>query len=171
MVCAIVLFCYLGLQVGLDLFDHFGIFLVGQLLQTGIHREDAAPLIFVLILGHEVEVQMTAGIAISAVIDLVGVKGGVDGLGSAVDVSEESVAVFIADVHDFTDVILVSHDAAAGMALLLEQVQRAHAQVANVNAESSKGLAVYAISAIGILHDDDLLNVAFFALVWLCPTT
>ena len=101
---------------------------------------------------------MVAGIAVSAVVHLLGGEGGVDGLGGAVHVGKEGVAVFIADVDDLADVILVSHDAAAGVALLLEQVQGADAQVADVNAESSKGLAVYAISAIGILHDDDLLK-------------
>jgi len=153
------LFFYPKLEICLDLFDHFGIFLISQLLQTGIHSKNAAPFILVFVLGNKVEVQVAAGITVCTVVDLVGRESGMDGLGSTVDIGKEGVAILVADVHDLTDVILVSNDAAAGMALLLEQVQRAYAQVADIDAESSKGFAVYAVSAIGILHDNDLLIV------------
>ena len=147
-----------ALQVCLDLFDHFGIFFVGQLLQAGIHGKNAAPFKLILVLGNKVEVQVAAGVAVSTIVDLVGIDCGVESRGSAVNIGEESVAVFVADVDDFADVILISYDAAAGMALLLEQVQGADAQVANIDAESSKGFTVYAVSAIGIFHDYDLLK-------------
>ena len=45
------------------------------MLLGGVHRKHAAPLKAILILGHEMEVQMAAGVAVRAVIDLVGVKG------------------------------------------------------------------------------------------------
>ena len=155
-----------ALQMSLDLFDHFGILFIGQLLQAGVHGEYAAPLKLVLVLGHEVEVQVAAGIAVSAVVDLVGVESSVDGFGGAIHIGKEGIAVFVADVDDLADVIFVGHDAAAGMALLFEQEQGTHAQVANMNAESSKGLAVYAVSAIRIFHDNDLPKYQSFYINW-----
>ena len=70
------------LQSSLDLCDHFVVLSVGQLLQTGVHCEGGAPLILILVLGNQVEVQVAAAVAVSAVVDLIGVECLVDGVGS-----------------------------------------------------------------------------------------
>ena len=61
-------------------------------------------------------------------------------------------ALGLADLHDLPHVVLVSHDAAAGMALLLEQNQLAHAQVTDLDAEGGQGRAAHTVAAVGILH-------------------
>ena len=71
------------LQSSLDLLDHCGVLFVGQLHQAGVHSEGSAPLVLALVLGNQMEVQVAAAVAVSAVVDLVGVEGLVDGLGSS----------------------------------------------------------------------------------------
>jgi len=143
---------FFGSQVGLDLFDHFGILFVGQIGLARVHGEDAAILEFSLILGNEMEVQMTAGVAIGAVVDLLGRECRVDGLGSAVDVGKVGIALLVRDVDDFADVILISHDAAARMALLLEEDELGDAQVADEDAESIQQFAFHAVAAVAVFH-------------------
>ena len=77
------------------------------------------------------EVQMAAAIAISAVVHLIRVEGGVDGLRCAGHIGKEGVPVLLADVHQLAHMVLIGHDAAAGVALLLEEDQRADAQLAD----------------------------------------
>ena len=57
--------------------------------------------------------------------------------------------------------ILVCNDAAPRMALLLEQNQRADAQVANVNAESVEQFAAHAVAAVLVFHGFFLLIFGF----------
>ena len=143
-----------SLQICLDLLDHLGVFRVGQLDQAGVHGKHAAPLVFVLVLGHKVEVEMAAGIAVCAVVDLVGMEGRVDGLGTAVNIGELGVALLIGEVDKLADVILVGHDAAAGMALLPEEDQRGNFQVADHDAECIQQFAAHAVAAVGVFHND-----------------
>ena len=127
-----------SLQRRFDLLDHGGVFLVAQEGLAGVHGEDAAPLKAVPVLGHEVHVQVAARVAVGAVVELLGVEGRVDGLGGAVHVGKERVALRLRDVGDLAHMVLVGHDAAAGMALLLEEDELAHAQIADLDAEGAQ---------------------------------
>ena len=60
------------------------------------------------------QVQVTAGIAIGAIVHLVGVECIVDCLCGTVYIGEEGIAFFLADVNDFADMVFADNDAAAG---------------------------------------------------------
>ena len=48
--------------------------------------------------------------------------------------------------------ILVGNDHSAGMALLLEQDQLAHVQIADFDAKASQNLAAHAVAAVAVFH-------------------
>ena len=86
------------------------------------------------------------------ILDLVGIKGPVQGVGGLVHVGEVGVAVRVGDVDHLGDVVLVGHDDAAGMALLLEQDELADAQAADLDAEFGQRLAAHAVAAVAVFH-------------------
>lgn len=100
---------------------------------------------------------MAAGIAIGAIVDLVGMEYFMNGFGSSVDIGEEAVAVFVGDVDDLTDMILICDDAAAAMALLLEENQLADIEIADLDSKRVEQLAAFAIAAVCsfdcLMHD------------------
>ena len=150
---------FMELQVVLDLLDHGGVLFLGQVLAAGVHGEGRAPLELVgLVLGNQVEVQVAAAVAVGAVVDLVGMEGLVQGVGSLVHVGEVGVAILVGDVDHLRNVILVGHDDTAGMALLLEQDELADAQVADLDAEAGQDLAAHAVAAVAIFHWNYPLN-------------
>ena len=141
------------LQGSLDLFDHLSVFFLGQVFPAGVHGEGRAPLEgIVLVLGYQVEVQVAAAVSVGAVVDLVGMEGLMDGLGRGGNVLEERRPVLGGNVHQLADMVLVGHDDAAGMALLLEQDQLAHLQVADLDAEARQDLAAHAVTAFAVFH-------------------
>ena len=142
----------------LDLLDHLVVLGVGELLQAGVHGEGSAPLVLVLVLGNQVEVQVAAAVAVGAVVDLVGMEGLVDGAGSLSHIGEEGVALLVGDVHQLGNMILVGHDDTAGMALLLEQDQLRDLQVADLDAEAGQDLAAHAVTAVAIFHVNYLFH-------------
>ena len=140
------------LQSSLDLLDHGSVLLLGQVGLAGVHSEGSAPLELALVLGDQMEVQMAAAVAVSTVVDLIGGECLVDGVCCSGNVFEEQSALFGVDVHQLGNVILVSHDHAAGMALLLEQDQLRDLQVADLDTETSQDLAAHAVTAVAIFH-------------------
>ena len=70
--------------------------------------------------------QVASGVPIRAVVDFLGMEGGVNGFRRAGYILDEGGALFRADVNDLADVIFVGDDAAAGMALLPEQDEFAY---------------------------------------------
>ena len=141
-----------NLEVVLDLLDHLGVLGIGQRLQAGIHGEGSAPLELALVLGHQVEVQVAAAVAVGTVVDLVGMEGLVDGIGSLSHIGEEGVALLIGDVDQLGNMVVVSHDDAAGMALLLEQDQLRNAQITDLDAEAGQDVAAHAVAAVAVFH-------------------
>ena len=104
--------------------------------------------------GDQVEVHVAAGVAIGPVVDFVGVEGGVEGLGHPIHVGKEGAALRVGELRHVTGVLLIGHDAAAGVALLLEKHQHAGLQVADVDAEAVQQLLVPgAVSAGLIFHE------------------
>lgn len=75
--------------------------------------------------------QMAACIAVCAVIQLVWMECGVDCFSGFGDIGKEEVPFFLADVDDFTDMILVSDNTSSGFALLFEKYQLADLQIAD----------------------------------------
>ena len=157
---------YAVLQVGLDLLDHLGVLLFGQVSLARVHGEDAAVLKLTLILRHEMEVQVAAGVAVGAIVDLLGRKGGVDGLGGAVHIGKVGVALLVGDVHDLADVILIGHDAAARMALLLEEDQLGDAQISDEDAEGVEQFALHAVAAVAVFHGKIPLSIILLVLLY-----
>ena len=98
------------------------------------------------------DVQVAARVAIRAVVELIRMKGGVNRLCRARHVRHECVALLVGEVDNLADVILVRDDAAARVALLLEENQRADAQLADDDAERIEQLAARAIAAIRVFH-------------------
>ena len=64
----------LKLQGSLDLLDHGSVFFLGQIGLARVHGKGSAPLKLALVLGNQMEVQMAAAVAISAVVNLIGVE-------------------------------------------------------------------------------------------------
>ena len=107
------------------------------------------------------DVQVAARVAIRAIVELIRVEGGMNRLRRARHVCHERVALLVGEVDDLADVILVRDDAASGVALLLEENQRADVQLADDDAERIEQLAARAIAAIRVFHGENLLS--FFA--------
>lgn len=85
-------------------------------------------------------------------------EGGVNRPRRARHVRHERVALLVGEVDDLADVILVRDDAAAGVALLLEENQRADAQLADDDAERIEQFAARTIAAIRVFHGENLLS-------------
>ncbi len=99
------------------------------------------------------EMQVTAGIAVGTVVDFVRMEHLVDGIGSSGYIFKEQGALLGSQVHQLADVILISNDHTAGMALLLKQDQLAHLQIADLDAETGQDFAAHAITTILIFHN------------------
>ncbi len=143
---------FLCLQILFDFLDHFGVFRIGQVNLSGIHLEGGAVFVAAFIFGNQMHVQVTAGITVSAVVNLLGSKGLVKGICRAANVSHKCVSFLLGNVYDLTDVILVSYDHSAGLGLLLKQDQIGNGKGTDVNAELIQKLAAHAICAILIFH-------------------
>lgn len=103
------LLCHSLLKVRAVLFRQRLILLIRcQELLLQVHCEWHAPLDFILVLWYEVEVQVRAGAAVSAVVDLVGAEGFVQRLGYFIDISEVTVAVLVAQVDDLAECWLLA---------------------------------------------------------------
>ena len=100
-------------KVCFDLFDHFGVFGIGEVGFAGVHLEDAAVFVAALVFGYEVEVEVAACVAIGAVVDLLGVEGFMKGAGCIGYVGKEEIALLLADVYDLAYVILICYDYSA----------------------------------------------------------
>jgi hypothetical protein len=96
------------------------------------------------------EMKMVHRVAISAEIDLLRMEKLVHDLGDAVHILHELDAVFFAKASDVIDVLLAGDDDASFMALLLEQDDLGHRELADFDAESGEKLAFVAIRTI---HD------------------
>ena len=151
-------FCYAKSKSSLDLLDHGSVFFLGQVGLAGVHGEGSAPLELALVLGNQMEVQMAAAVAVSAVVDLVGGESLVDGVCCGGNVLEEQSALFGGDVDQLGDMILVGHDDTAGMALLLEQDQLRDLQVTDLDAEAGQNFAAHAVTAVAIFHRNYLFR-------------
>ena len=142
------------LQVRLDFRDERVVFRLGEEDLLRVHGEGGGPLGLVLVLGDQVEVHVAAGVPIGPVVDLVRVEGGVEGLGHPVHVGEEGAALLAGELRHVAGVLLVGHDAAAGVALLLKEDQNAGLQVADVDAEAVQQLLFPgAVSAVLVFHE------------------
>ena len=104
--------------------------------------------------------QMAAGIPVSAVIQLVRMESGVNGFCSPRYVRKETVALLLADIHDFAYMVLIGDNAAPRFALLLKKNQLAHVQVADFDAEFCQRLPADTVTAICVLHKN-LHSAAF----------
>ena len=114
-----------------ELRDHRFVFLRGKEFLLGIHSKRATPLKAIFVLGNDVYVAMLPRIAIRAIVHLVWLECLVDSCGDMADVAVEGIHFILGHVGDFTDVLLCGHDAAPGMALLLEKYQDAGRQFAD----------------------------------------
>ena len=121
---------------------------------AGVHLKHAAPLKLILILGNQVKVKMAAAVPVGPVIHFVGMKYLVNGLCRPGHIGEKGVPVFLADVNQFADVILIGDNSAPGMALLLEQNQRADAQIADINSKGVLQFPSHTIAAVLVFHMD-----------------
>lgn len=139
-------------QIVLDFLDHFGVAFLAEVHLAGIHLENAAPFVAAFVLRYQMHMQVAAGIAIGAVVDLTGSKSLVQSLGGLVYIGKESVAVFLADVHDLADMVLVSYDHPAGLALLLKKDQAAYPKVADIDAELLQQFAPHTVATVLIFH-------------------
>ena len=99
------------------------------------------------------EVQVAATVTVCAVVDLVGMEDLVNGLCCGGNVSEEQVALFVGDIDQLGNMVLVSHDDTAGVALLLEQDQLGNLQIADLDAEAGQNVAAHAVTAVAIFHN------------------
>jgi len=104
---------------------------------------------------------VAAAVAVGTVVDLVGMECLVQGVCSLVHIGKVGVAVLVGDVDHLGDMVLVGHDDATGMALLLEQDELADAQVTDLDAEAGKDLAAHAVAAVAIFHWNDPLCFVF----------
>ena len=102
------------LQSGLDLFDHFRIFCLGQVSLTGVHGKGSAPLEFILVLGYQMEMQVAAAVAIGAVVDLIGIECLVDGIGCLSHIREEQVPLLVGNVYQLRNMIFISNKKSGG---------------------------------------------------------
>ena len=141
MVCLlryITFLSYIALsQIRLDFLDHLGVFAVAEHCLAGVHGKDAAPLIPVAILGYQMDVQVAAGVSVSAVIKLLRMESCVNRLCSAGYVFHESRTFLCTYIDDLADVIFVSNNAAPWMALLAEKNQLAHGELTDRDAKAS----------------------------------
>ena len=93
---------------------------------------------------------MMSGIAVSAVIYLVRMEGGLQRAGNMGDISKESVPLLVREQGHIAEMALVSDNNTAGMALLLKKVQLTGGKLADLDAELIQLLIFHAICAIGI---------------------
>ena len=95
---------------------------------------------------------MAAAVTVGTIIDFVGMECLVQGLGCGGNIFKEERPFLRSDVHQFADMILVSHNDPAGVALLLEQNQLADLQITDFDAEACQNLAAHAIAAVVVFH-------------------
>ena len=96
--------------------------------------------------------QVASGITISTIVDFVGVERLVERIGCLAHISHKEIPLLFADVDDFTDMIFVGHNNAAGLGLFLKEDQLAHPQITDRDTKSRQDLAAHAITALGIFH-------------------
>ena len=102
--------------------DDLNIFLLGKVCPAGIHLKYATPLKLSFILGNQVKMEMATTISISPVIHFAGMKCLMNCLGSPGHIGETGVPIFLTDVNQFADMILIGDNSAPGMALFFEAV-------------------------------------------------
>lgn len=102
-----------------DLSDKLLILRIGKRCPVGIHRKDIAPLIAILVLGHEVHVQVVHRIPIGAEVDLVRVKDFVQAEGCPVDVLDVLGTLFLRELCDVIHVAPAGDNHPSRVALLL----------------------------------------------------
>ena len=111
---------YLVLQLFLYFINHIFVGCICQVNAIGIHGKGAVPFKFIFILRNQMDMQMMSRISICTVVYFIRMEGCVNGLRSSCDVGKKGVAFFIAQFRHFADMIFISDEAAAGMALFLE---------------------------------------------------
>ena len=104
-------------------------------------------------------VEVAAGVPVGAVVDLVRLEGLVQRPCGAHHICQKGVALFVGDIYDLADMILISHNAAAGVALLLKEDQIAHTQMADRDTELVQEGASGAVSTIEVFHGDNSFPV------------
>ena len=140
-----------------DGLDELRILRIGKELPLRVHREDAAPLEFVVrILRNEVEMQMMPRVAVRAVVHLCRLEHGVQRLCDAVHVREERVALLVGQRGNLTDVQLGGDDHTSTMALFLEKIELRRGKLDDLDSKHGEVLALGAIAAgfhfLGIRH-------------------
>ena len=98
--------------------------------------------------------QVAARIAIRAVVQLVRVESRMNRLCRAIHIGHERIALFVGQIDNLAHVVFIRDNAAAGMALLFEENQRADVQFTDDNAERIQQLA-----AIRVFHGNNLLSI------------
>ena len=141
-----------GLQVLFDLLNHFLIFTLAELHLAGVHGKGGTPFKCIPVFGHQVEMQVAAAVAVGTVVDLIRMESLVNSPGGSGNVRHKRVPLLFADVHQLADVVLIGYNDPAGVALLLEENQLAHVQVADFDAEARQNFTAYAVAAVAVFH-------------------
>jgi hypothetical protein len=92
-----------------------------------------------------VEVEVGELVRVGAVVDLGGIKGGLDGAGGAGDVGGEERELGGVEFEEFVHVAVVSDDAAAGVGLLFEEVERRNLKRGDLDHE---GVEAFVFAAV-----------------------
>jgi len=136
------------LQVGFDLLYETLVFGIREIYLAGVHLERAAVVGAADILRRQVEVQMRQLVAVGTVVDLLGVEGFLHGTGHLGHVGHEGVAVVVAELVQVVHMVLVGHEAAATVGLLLEEEGARDAQRGKLDHQIVEGLIVLAVQAL-----------------------
>ncbi len=138
--------------MSLDLSDHIIVFGIGKELFLGIHCKYTAPFVTVFIFGYHMYMQMTQGITVSAVINLIGLKGGMQGLGYMSHISHKGIPLIIRNIDYFIYMILVSNDTPSRVALFLKKYKLACVKVADLDSEIGECFPTCTVGAIIVFH-------------------
>ena len=77
----------------------------------------------------------------------------------AIHIGHERIALFVGQIDNLAHVVFIRDNAAAGMALLFEENQRADVQFTDDDAECIQQFAARAVAAIRVFHGNNLLSI------------